>query len=67
MVLLPPVGAGGVVAAPTGQAIYVTDPIGVFGGNIAGPRVSALDVTGGDLKAIVCDTAGRLPQSMAIF
>ncbi len=65
--LLPPAGAGGVVAAPTGQAIYVTDPIGVVGGNIAGPRISALDVTGGGLKAIVCDTAGRLPQSMAIF
>jgi len=65
--LLPPVGAGGVLADPTGKAIYITDPVGAVTGNIIGPRVSAIEVAGGGLKAVVCDTAGRLPQSMAIF
>ena len=65
--ILPPPGAGGVVADPRGNAIYVTDPVGAVSGNIIGPRVSALEiVAGGGLKATMCDTAGSLPQSMAI-
>lgn len=66
--MLPPVGAGGVLADPSGRAIYITDPLGATTGNIIGPRTSALEiVAGGGLKEIICDTAGRLPQSMAIF
>lgn len=66
--LLPPPGAGQVLTDPKGKAIYITDPIGAVTGNIQGSRVSALEiVAGGGLKAITCDTAGRLPQSMAIF
>jgi len=66
--LLPPPGPGEVLAHPSGKAIYITDPFGAVSGNIIGPRVSALEiVAGGGLKAIVCDTAGRLPESMAMF
>ena len=66
--LLPPPGPGEVLAHPSGKAIYITDPFGAVSGNIIGPRVSALEiVAGGGLKAIACDTAGRLPESMAMF
>ena len=66
--LLPPPGPGEALADPTGKAIYITDPLGAASGNVPGPRVSALEiVAGGGLKPIICDTAGRLPQSMAMF
>lgn len=66
--LLPPPGAGQVLADPSGKAIYITDPLGSFTGNLIGSRASALEIIpGGGLKGIVCDTVGRLPQSMAIF
>lgn len=65
---LPPPGPGEVLAHPNGKGIFITDPLGAVSGNIIGPRVSALEVVaGGGLKAIACDTAGKLPQSMAIF
>jgi hypothetical protein len=66
--LLPPPGGSGVLADPSGKAIYMTDAIGAVTGNIIGPRVSALELApGGAIAPIVCDSAGKLPQSMAIF
>jgi 6-phosphogluconolactonase (cycloisomerase 2 family) len=64
---LPPAGAGNVLVDPRGGAIYVTDPIGVASGNNIGPRVSELEIgANGSLTPVVCETAGKLPLSMAI-
>ena len=65
---LPPVVGFDIVVNPNGKAFYFTDTVGAVTGNITGPRISAIDLTGGNtLSAIVCDATGGIPQSMAIF
>lgn len=64
----PPPSPGKVLAEATGKALFITDPVGAVTGTLIGPRVSVLEiVAGGGLQAFVCDSAGTLPQSMAIF
>jgi lactonase family protein with 7-bladed beta-propeller len=66
--LLPPAGPGEVLVDPTGQALYITDPIGGTTGNIIGPRVTSLAISaGGALTPATCETTAVLPNSMAIF
>lgn len=66
--ILPPPGPGQIIADPRGTALYVTDPIGVVSGNIIGPRVSELELEpSGGLAPVVCETAGSLPWSMALY